>query len=65
MTVDAKLREDAKKLFEDVLNKNFDGINELEILEIKSMIPDLMECFPYEYLEAKKNVQEKKVYIKL
>lgn len=65
MTVDAKLREDAKKLFEDVLNKNFDGVNELEILEIKGMIPDLMECFPYEYLEAKKNVQEKKVYIKL
>ena len=58
-TVNAKLREDVLKLFEDLYNKKFDGVSGIELLDIKSMLPYLIEFYPEEYktvVQVKKKI---------
>ncbi len=54
MSVDAKIKCDVEEVFYDVLCHNFDGVQELEIADIKSGLPSLSMCFPLEYEKAKK-----------
>lgn len=52
LSVDEKLREDAKKLFYDVITENFNHVAEIEIEEIKELIPMLAQVYPKELIEA-------------
>ena len=66
MSVDAKLREDVTKMFEDILEENFEGVSEVELEDVKGMLPSLLECFPKEYKNALKNVKSRrKIYMKI
>lgn len=51
-TVDEQFRIDVENLFVDILNQNFDGVNEIELADIKSMLPHLVRAFPQEYDDA-------------
>ena len=65
-SVDAKLREDVTRLFEDILEEKFEGVSEVELEDVRGMLPSLLECFPKEYKNALKNVKDrKKVYMKI
>lgn len=65
MSVEAKLREDVIKLFEDILEENFQGVNEVELEDVRGMTPSLLEAFPEEYKTALKNVKDRrKIYMK-
>lgn len=65
-TVDEQFRIDVENLFIDILNQNFDGVNEIELMDIKSLLPHLMNAFPQEYETAcnKSNKKLKKLIIK-
>lgn len=51
-TVEEQFRIDVENLFIDVLNENFDGVNEVELVDIQSLLPHLIEAFPQEYKNA-------------
>lgn len=48
------LREDVKKVFIDIFNKNFDGIADREIDDMKGLVPYLAKVYTTEYEEAKR-----------
>ena len=54
MSVEAKFREDVEQLFYDVLAENYDGVAEVEIADVKSMILQLVLAYPDEYNNALK-----------
>lgn len=58
-TVDEQFRIDVENLFIDISNKNFDGVNELERMDIESLLPHLIEAFPQEYENAPKQTRGK------
>lgn len=60
-SVDAKLREDVIKLFEDLYNKNFENVSGAELLDIKGMLPYLIEFYKDEY---KMVIETKGKYLK-
>jgi len=62
-TVDEQIKIDVENLFIDVLNQNFDGVSELEIVDIQTLLPHLVEAFPNEYENAL-NKTGKKIKIK-
>ena len=53
MSVDMALKQDVEEVIYEVLNKDFEGVDELEIIDILKGLPDLVECFPEEYEKAK------------
>lgn len=64
-SVDTKLKEDVVKLFEDILDENFQGISEVELEDVKGMTPSLLEAFPEKYSLALKHVKDRrKIYAK-
>lgn len=50
------LREDAKNVFIDCFNKNFDGIAECEIKDMINLIPYLAKVYKAEYEEAEREI---------
>lgn len=52
-TVDMVLKSDIEEVFYEVLSENFDGVDKLEIADILECLPDLVECYPEEYIKAK------------
>lgn len=52
-SVDAVLRENVEEVFYEVLCEKFDGVDRLEVADILSGLPHLVECFPDEYVRAK------------
>lgn len=58
MSVENKLKQDVENLFYDVLTENFDGIDKVEILDVLSMLPSLVESYPNEYQQACKRAKE-------
>lgn len=48
------IKEDVKKLFIDIYNRNFEGVAESELEDMKSAVPFLAEVYKEEYLEAKR-----------
>lgn len=54
LSVLTKLRVDAENLFFDILTDNIDGVMEIELLDVRKMLPMLIEAFPEEYKKAKK-----------
>lgn len=63
LTVEEKLSQDVLKLFIDVAANNFEGIDELEKLDIKSILPTLMQAYPLE-LESAIEKTKQKVFIR-
>lgn len=51
-TVDQQFSIDVEKLFIDVLNENFEGVTELELMDIKGLLPHLIEIYPEQYKNA-------------
>lgn len=54
MNVEQKISEDVEQLFYDVLMKNFVGVSQLELEDIKGFVPLLIRTFPMELDAAKK-----------
>lgn len=52
MSVNAKLREDVENLFYDIMCKNFDGVTDIELLDVQQMLPLLKEAFEEELVKA-------------
>lgn len=48
MSVDDKLKQDVVALLTDIKEENFRNVSELEIKDIKNMLPMLIECYPEE-----------------
>ncbi len=48
MSVDDKLKEDVVALLTDIKEENFKNVSELEIIDIKRMLPMLIECYQEE-----------------
>ena len=53
MSVYNKLRQDVENVFYDILTNNFEGVNEVEILDVISGLKPLYEAYPEEYERAK------------
>lgn len=51
-TVEQQFSIDVENLFIDVLNGNFEGVTELELRDIKGLIPHLIEIYPELYKNA-------------
>ena len=64
LTVEEKLREDAEQLFIDVLLEKFDGVDHIEIQDIKKMIFLLAQSYPQELENASKKCKIKTYQIK-
>lgn len=47
------LRDDVSNVFYQVLTKQFDGVDEMEVADIKSCMPHLSRCYLEEYKEAR------------
>ncbi len=47
------LKSDIEEVFYEVLSENFDGVDKLEIADILECLPNLVECYPEEYIKAK------------
>lgn len=54
MSYDAKIKEDVENLIYDILSENFDGVHEIEIQEMESLFPILIQAYPEEALKARK-----------
>lgn len=52
MSVYSKLREDVENLFYDILCENYDGVMEMELYDVLSMLPLLEEAFPEQVIKA-------------
>lgn len=64
MSVNAKLREDVENLVYDYFCGNFDGVMDIEITDIKGLLPFLEEAFPLECqraCERYKNINVRKI----
>jgi len=57
MSVHAKLKEDVENLFYDILCENFEGVMDVELYDVQSMLPLLNEAFPEEAVKATKRYQ--------
>lgn len=64
-SVDEKFREDVEQLFYDILSENYDGVADIEIEDIKSMILQLSVVYEEEYYKAVKRYDdERKLLVK-
>ena len=61
-TVNTVIKENVEEVFYQILTEQFDGVQKEEIKDIKSCIFDLAECFPEEYVGAKRR-KEKNIKI--
>ena len=61
-TVNTVIKENVEEVFYQILTEQFDGVQKEEIKDIKSCIFDLAECFPEEYVCAKRR-KEKNIKI--
>ena len=52
MSVDNKVREDVYNLFVQFLREDFEGVNLIELEDVKIMIPSLVEIYPDEFRRA-------------
>lgn len=57
MSIDEKLKEDVKKLMNDLLNDNIEDVSPIELEEIKTLLPLLVEIYPEETRQAYKNIK--------
>lgn len=53
-SVDEQIRLDVEQLFLDLLSENTEGVTKRELLDIRSMIPELSTVYPEELFKAKK-----------
>ena len=51
-TVDQQFVIDVENLFIDVLNENFEGVSEAELMDIKGLLLHLIEIYPEQYRNA-------------
>lgn len=54
LSVIAKLKEDVENLFYDFLTNNIEGVMDIELSDVKGMLPMLLEVYPEEFQKAKK-----------
>ena len=52
MKIEEKIKNDVETLVFNILTENYEGVNLIEIEEIKKMLPYLQECFPNECKNA-------------
>ena len=45
LSIDNKIKEDVVTLLTDIKEENFKNVSELEIIDVKSMLPMLIECY--------------------
>ena len=64
MSVDQKLSKDVEDTFVSILNEDFEGVAEAELLDIFSCVNDLVPIFHDEYENAKKRTGKSTVYIR-
>lgn len=55
-SVEEQMKEDAYKLFCDIVNKRFDGVMKMEIQDVLGMLPMLVEVYPNEFERSKKSI---------
>jgi len=53
-TVEERLKLDVINVFDDLINENFEGVSQLEIIDIKKCLPQLLEYYGEYYNEVKK-----------
>jgi len=58
MSVHAKLKEDVENLFFDILCKNYKGVMDAELLDVKGMLPLLKIIYPEELKKAKEKYEK-------
>lgn len=63
-SVDERFRMDVKNLFTDVINEKYEGVSQIELKEIASLIPYLVQAFPNEYEQATHECQKPCIYVK-
>lgn len=63
-SVEERFCMDVKNLFVDVMKKKYEGISPLEIADIATLIPHLMQAFPSEYKQAIQECQKPIIYVK-
>lgn len=65
-SVNEVFREDVERVFYEVMTEQFDGVSKLEIYDIVQTLPQLAECFPNEFNNAKEKYKKTaKVYKKI
>lgn len=62
-SVNEQLKIDVENLFYDCYCKNFDGVMDIEIADILSMLPLLVQVYPNEYEKAKKRYKGQKLRV--
>lgn len=45
LSIDNKIKEDVVTLLTDIKEENFKNVSELEIIDVKSMLPMLIQCY--------------------
>ena len=45
LSIDNKIKEDVVTLLTDINEENFKNVSELEIIDVKRMLPMLIECY--------------------
>lgn len=63
-TVNSQIKIDVENLFFDIITKNFEGVSEIEILDIINMLPLLKSAYPDEYDRARKRAFAQKKLVK-
>lgn len=58
-TVEERLKLDVIKVFDDLANENFEDVSEIEIIDIKRCLPELVQCYGEYYNEVKENIKVK------
>lgn len=64
LSVQAKLKEDAEKLFNEIYNQEYEYVAEAERYDIKKNILELIKVFPEEAKKAEANYQKKLIPFK-
>lgn len=59
-----KLRQDVEELFYSIYTKNYKDVIQDELMEVRDMVPTLIECYPNEYKKARDRYNSNKVLIK-
>lgn len=62
-SVEEKLKLDVINVLEDLINGNFEDVSPLEIMDIRTCLPELLECYGEYYNEVKKENIKLKIKI--
>lgn len=58
MSVDERFKRDVEEVFLTILNNDYDGIDEREIIDMLSCVNTLIECYPEEFKKARARSNE-------